>query len=51
VREAFAELGVDQECIDAVFGGNAQHIKAMGRMDVRGGAFCRIFTVIFNVIT
>jgi predicted TIM-barrel fold metal-dependent hydrolase len=25
-REAFAELGVDQEGVDAVFGGNAQHI-------------------------
>ena len=25
-REAFAELGVEQESIDAVFGGNAQRI-------------------------
>jgi len=25
-REAFAELGVDQESVDAVFGGNAQRI-------------------------
>ena len=24
VREAFAELGVDRESVDAVFGGNAQ---------------------------
>ena len=29
-REAFAELGVDQESIDAVFGGNAQRIYAAG---------------------
>jgi len=29
-REAFAELGVDQESVDAVFGGNAQHIYAAG---------------------
>ena len=29
-REAFAELGVDQESIDAVFGGNAQGIYAAG---------------------
>ncbi|KAF8482752.1 hypothetical protein DFH94DRAFT_729402 [Russula ochroleuca] len=27
-REAFAELGVDQESVDAVFGGNAQRIYA-----------------------
>jgi predicted TIM-barrel fold metal-dependent hydrolase len=27
-REAFAELGVDQEGVDAVFGGNAQRIYA-----------------------
>jgi hypothetical protein len=29
-REAFAELGVDQESVDAVFGGNAQRICAVG---------------------
>jgi predicted TIM-barrel fold metal-dependent hydrolase len=29
-REAFAELGVDQESVDAVFGGNAQRIYAAG---------------------
>jgi predicted TIM-barrel fold metal-dependent hydrolase len=29
-REAFAELGVDQESIDAVFGDNAQRIYASG---------------------
>jgi predicted TIM-barrel fold metal-dependent hydrolase len=29
-REAFAELGVDQESVDAVFGGNAQLIYAAG---------------------
>jgi len=29
-REAFAELGVDQEGVDAVFGGNAQRIYAAG---------------------
>ena len=29
-REAFAELGVDQESVDAVFGGNAQRIYATG---------------------
>lgn len=30
-REAFAELGIDQENVDAVFGGNAQRIYAAGR--------------------
>jgi len=34
-REAFAELGVDQESIDAVFGGNAQHIYAAAGSDGR----------------
>jgi predicted TIM-barrel fold metal-dependent hydrolase len=29
-REAFAELGVNQESIDAVFGGNAQRVYAAG---------------------
>jgi predicted TIM-barrel fold metal-dependent hydrolase len=29
-HEAFAELGVDKESVDAVFGGNAQHIYAAG---------------------
>jgi len=29
-REAFAELGVDQESVDAVFGGNAQRIYTAG---------------------
>ena len=35
-REAFAELGVDQESIDAVFGGNAQHIYAVAGSNGRG---------------
>jgi predicted TIM-barrel fold metal-dependent hydrolase len=34
-REAFAELGVDQESVDAVFGANAQRIYAAGS---NGGA-------------
>jgi predicted TIM-barrel fold metal-dependent hydrolase len=29
-REAFAELGIDQESVDAVFGCNAQRIYAAG---------------------
>ena len=29
-HEAFAELGVDQESVDAVFGGNAQCIYVAG---------------------
>jgi hypothetical protein len=46
-REAFAELGVDQESVDAVFGGNAQRIYSsmLGRMIVRERAFCRLFII------
>jgi hypothetical protein len=40
-REAFAELGVDQESVDAVFGDNAQRIYAAGSNGrVKGSFVC-----------
>jgi hypothetical protein len=47
-REAFAELGVDQESVDAMSGSHAKRICSsmrLGRMDVHERAFCRVFII------